>query len=276
MHRRERKFDMRFKELLQGQIYDLGHMMEKSMPVFPSHPPFFMTLNNRHGDIEGMFGCGFGSANEVIVTSGHHSTHIDALSHVSFEGDLYGGVRAADVQKGEGLQRGFVQRGVEEIGPIVRRGLLLDIAAWKGVDALAPGEAVSADDLEACAAAQQVSIGAGDCVLLRTGWATYWENTELFLGHQGGMPGPDLGAARWLADCGILLAGSDTIAFEVRRAGSSMDVHMELIARRGIPIVESLNLEELSRDGIHEFLFIALPLKIQGATGSPIRPVAIV
>lgn len=269
---------MKYKELINSKCYDLSHSLDRSTPVLASHPPFFMTLNNRHGDISEIFGdCGYGSANEVIITSGHHSTHIDALGHVSDYGKLFGDIEASEVQKGVGLQRGLTRHGVENIDPIVRRGVLLDIPLLKGRSCLNAAEAVTAEDLQQAASQQGVTIEPGDCVLVRTGWSVYWNDHNTYLGGNGGLPGPDLSAAKWLANNKVFLAGSDTIPFEVRTPGvKELPAHQELISKNGIHIIECLNLEELSQASVYEFLFVAIPLKITGATGSPIRPVALV
>ncbi|MCF8563240.1 cyclase family protein [Alicyclobacillus tolerans] len=268
---------MRFEELLDGRVYDLGHPLNRDTPIWPSHPPFFMTLSNRHGDVPDPADCGYGSANEIIVTSGHHSTHIDSLAHISSYGQLYGDVQAATVQMGVGQRRGFVSHGVDKIAPIVRRGILLDVAAVKGKEHLDPAQRVTDEDLIEAATAHEVTVGPGDCVLIRTGWSAFFGDKEVYIGQQGGLPGPDISAAKWLVSQGVFLSGSDTLPYEWRHPDvPGMPVHQELIAKNGIHIVESLNLEQLSEDRVYEFLFIALPLRITGATGSPIRPVAIV
>ncbi|WP_274650912.1 cyclase family protein [Paenibacillus humicola] len=268
---------MRFQDVLSGKKYDLGHPLDRGTPVWPSHPPFFMTLNNRHGDVPDASNCGYGSANEVIVTSGHHSTHIDALGHISSHGALYGDVAAADVQRGRGQQRGLVSHGVETIEPIVRRGIMLDIPLLKGKSHLEAAEPVTEGDLQAAAGKQDVSVQAGDCVLIRTGWSRFYGDKNVYLAGGGGLPGPDITAAKWLAGKGIFLTGSDTIVYEqMVPDGPGLPVHQELIARCGIHLIECLNLEELAADQVYEFLFVCIPLKITGATGSPVRPVAIV
>ncbi|WAH37130.1 cyclase family protein [Alicyclobacillus dauci] len=265
---------MLLETLSKSKIYELGHSLERDMPVYPAHPPFFMTLNNRHGDIE--LDCGYGSSNELVVMSGHHSTHIDALAHVSDYGKLYGGLEASDVQRGEHFKRGFRSLGVETIPPIFKRGIMLDIPRLRGKDVLDPAEAITAEDLERAATQQRVSIQPGDCVLIRTGWGRYWNDAPTFNGGRGGVPGPDIGAAEWLAKHQVFLTGADTVAYE-RRAPEieGLPIHQFLIAKNGIYLIECLNLEELASAQVDEFLFVSLPLRLTGATGSPIRPVAI-
>ena len=117
-------------------------------------------------------------------------------------------------------------------------------------------------------------INAGDVVLLRTGWAQYWNDPVKYIREVRG-PGPELAGAEWLSSHGIFAAGSDTIAFE-KVPARNMPVHVHLLVEKGIHIIEALDLEQLARDGVAEFLFIAAPLKIRGGTGSPVRALALV
>lgn len=256
----------------KGSVYDLAHAMTPGMPVFPYHASYTLTLNRRHGDPHAHARPGQSSfANEVIVMPGHAATHIDALGHFSRAGDVHGGDRAAAIETQHGLSR--LDAG--EIGPIWRRGVLLDAAAHRGVDVLDPGAAIDAQELKAIARAQQVTVDAGDVVLVRTGWAAHWEDPPTFNGGKGGFPGPDADGAAWLIERGVALVGSDTPVFEaIPFPGDS--VHAMLLVDAGIHIVENLNLERLGADRVHTFLFIALPLRIAGATGAPLRPIAVV
>jgi kynurenine formamidase len=155
---------------------------------------------------------------------------------------------------------------------------LLDIAALKDVSCLASDVTITPEDLKAAAVRQNVKIGAGDVVLLRTGWAQHWPDPAAYLmagkGNVPTSPGPGLEAARWLSAQGIFATGSDTIVYE--KVPSALPAHVHLLVESGIHIIEVLNLEELARDAVSEFLFVALPLKIRGATGSPVRPLAMV
>jgi kynurenine formamidase len=260
--------------MTQGaRMIQLDHPLQKGMPIYPTHPPFHITLNNRHGDIHR--GCGFSSSNELIITSTHTSTHIDALSHVSENGMLHGGVDAAKAQQGTEL---FKEHGVETIAPIFRRGVLLDIAGAKKVEALAPAEEITVADLEAAAGNAGVSFRQGDVILLRTGWTRHWTDSRKYLGLDSeGTPGVAAEGAEWLAGKKPFAVGNDTAGFEqIVQTNVTMDAHRILIAQHGIHIIENLDLEELSRSGRADFAFVTLPLRIKGATGSPLRPVALV
>lgn len=272
LHATEFRVDSWLRSTAHARQIDLSHPMQKGMPIHPAHPPFHITLNNRHGDV--LRGCGHSSSNELMVTSTHSSTHIDALCHVSEHGALYGKHIAADEQIGTDL---FKVHGAETIDPIFRRGVLLDVARTRGVDALEPAYEITVADLEAAQAASGASVMAGDVVLVRTGWAAYWSDSPRYLGlNSAGAPGPGVAAGRWLAERRPFSVGSDTSAFEVMNHHNiTLEVHMILIAQNGIHIIENLELEELGRQARGAFAFVALPVRISGATGSPVRPVAL-
>ncbi|GGF82590.1 cyclase [Azorhizobium oxalatiphilum] len=251
---------------------DLSHPMQKGMPIHPAHPPFHITLNNRHGDV--LRCCGHSSSNELMVTSTHSSTHIDAICHVSEHGALYGKYEASEQQRGIDL---FKVHGAETIAPIFRRGVLLDVAATRGVSALEPAYEITVADMEAAEKASGTTIQPGDIALVRTGWAQYWKESQRYLGlDSAGAPGPGVEAGHWLAARKPFSVGSDTSAFEVMNHHNiTLEVHMILIAQNGIHIIENLNLEDLSGVAKGAFAFVAQPLRISGATGSPIRPLAL-
>jgi kynurenine formamidase len=255
------------------RIYDLSHPLEPSMPVSPNHPGYRMALLRRHGDL--VRANGDSAANELLVLGGHTGTHIDGLAHVSRAGHLYGGIDAAEAQRGGR----FGSLGVETIAPIFGRGILLDIAGHRQVPALAPAEPITADDLQAVADAHGLDPSGATAIMVRSGWARHWGEPARYLGRESGVPGPDVSAAAWLSATGPVVVGHDSMAFEQLEPGAghvSLPVHGALIAERGIHILENVNLEALAADGVHEFLFVCLPLPFVGATGSPVRPIAVV
>ena len=218
---------------------------------------------------------GGSAANEIIVTGGHVGTHIDALAHVSHQGRLHGGVEPDEITS----QLGFTSLGVETIDPIVCRGVILDIARLHGVDVVSPGHEVTPSELESAASDAGVEVREGDAVLIRTGWATLWDEPDRFLGVESGAPGPGEESARWLADRRVRVAGGETIAFEVVPPGAghrTLPVHRVLLVEAGIYILEVMDLSAFADLSVREFLFFAAPLKLVGATGSPIRPLAII
>jgi kynurenine formamidase len=254
-------------QLRDGQVFELSMDLYQGMPHHPVHPPFLYSMVRQHGTVE--HSRGVSSANDVFVCGGHSGTHVDSLGHFSRDLVLRDGHRAADVQS---LQGGLRVFGMETVKSFLCRGVLLDVAAHRGEAVMAPGRAITDRDLEATAKAQGVRIEPGDAVLVRTGWINRWDAGDYF--SQEGAPGVDLSGARWLADHGIALAGADNYAFEVVPDGRK-PVHCFFLIEQGIHILEVANLEALGRARCHEFLFAALPLKIRGATGSPVRAVAV-
>lgn len=250
-----------------GKVYDLAQPLFAGMPHFPTHPPFARTLTKSHGEL--VLPNGASSAAEIITMGGHVGTHIDALSHFSCDGKLHGGI--APVQS---YSDGVTTHGVDTVEPIFRHAVLFDVARVEGVDALPLDFVVTPEHLAACG----VTPREGGVALIRTGWGNHWNDAARFItGGAGSVvrgPGPKKQGAEWLSGHRIFAVGSDTVAFE--HVPSNMEVHVHLLVERGIHIIECLNLESLAAAGVKEFLFVALPLKIRGGTGSPIRPVGVV
>lgn len=259
------------KAAMHSRVYDLAHALEPGIPIHPNHPPFFMSLHQRFGDV--VRSDGGSGANEVMVLSGHHATHVDALGHMSCGGEVHGGITTDEAVDGA---KGLRVHAASDVPIFFSRGLCLDIARLRGRP-LRAAEAVTAQDVEDALAAQELTIEPGDAVLVRTGWSQYWREPDVFAGSRHGAPGPDLEAARLIADRGATVTGTDTMAYEVFNPSvGELPVHNHLLVERGVPIVEMLDLEEIARDRIGSFLFVAAPLKLVGATGSPLRPLAIV
>lgn len=254
----------------EGKIYEIGHLHHSEIPHHPAHSPFMYSLSRMHGDI--MYADNISSANDLITTGTHTGTHIDGLGHISCSGLLHGDIPVEDNQsKTKGLQH----LGIHTIEPMIKKAKLLDIATTKNISCLEAGYEITVDDLQCCIEMQEITIEQGDAVFIRTGWATKVDNAVEFLSHDKGVPGMSVEGAKYLAELGMALTGSDTTAYEVSNKGK-LPVHGYLLVEKGIHIVELLDFEELARDKKYEFLFICLPLRILGATGSPIRPIAIV
>lgn len=255
------------------KVFDLGRPMYPGMPQSPNHPKYTHALPRRHGDM--VRADGGSAANDLIMTGTHVGTHIDALAHVSHDGKLFGGIDAGQA----GLGGRFQQLGVDSIAPIVRRGVLLDIPRVLGLEMCEPEYEISPEDLSA-ASGQDAEVRSGDVVLIRSGWGQMIDvGTEEYIGNDSGVPGIGEDGAKWLAELGVYAIGADTIAFERLRAGkghSVLPAHRVLLVEYGIYIIEALELEELSRSGVTEFVFVLSPLLLVGATGSPVRPLALV
>lgn len=255
------------------RVFDLGRPMFVGMPQSPNHPAYWHALPRRHGDVVRVDGGS--AANDVIVTGTHVGTHIDALCHVSHDGRLHGGESADEAQVGGR----FMELGIHTVEPWLCRGVMLDIPAAIGEE-VCPGDyEVTPDDLDAAVRRQGTAPEAGDVVLIRTGWGRRFDEGAAFVGMESGTPGVGEAGARWIASTGVRAAGAETIAFEhiaPGRGHSLLRAHRVLLVENGIHIIETMALEELAKEEIHEFLFVLVPMKLVGATGSPVRPLAVV
>jgi kynurenine formamidase len=256
------------------EIVDLGHALHQGIPTSPSHPGYRHALMRRHGDT--VRADGTSGANDLLVLGSHTGTHIDALAHISADGLLHGGVSAEEAQR----TGRFTTHGVDQIAPAVVPGILLDVPRALGVERLQPAQRVTGADLTAAAELVPggiAAIPAGAALLIRTGWAQLWEHGPTFVGHESGVPGPDADGGAWLAARNPRFVGSDTTAFEHIPAGEGharLPVHRIMLVERGIPIIEMLNLEVLAARRGLVFDFVVSPLPLLGATGSPVRPLA--
>ncbi len=170
-----------------------------------------------------------------------------------------------------------LEQPLETIAPLITRGILLDVARHRGVERIVAGSLINRNDLEAVAQSQDVSVSEGDVVLIRTGNGALWHDSAAYL-RAGGMSAE---ASFWLASQKVRAVGADNMAWdEMGTVDPDLKVtlpgHVILLVRHGIYIIENLFLEELAQDRCYEFTFVCLPLKMRGATGSPVRPIALV
>ena len=255
--------------ITRGQTYQLGRLYEAGMPGFGTRH-----FSLRIPKMFGPNGTNDMYFHDEIVSAeiGQVGTQFDGLGHISVGDLFYNGNRERDFAKAEGLTK----LGVENVGAIVTRGVLVDIAAYKGRPMLDGGYEITRADLEGALKRQNVAIGSGDIVLLHTGWGSLWmkENARFIQNA----PGIGLDAAQYLVEREIVMAGSDTWAVEVvpnPDASLAFPVHQLFIPRNGIYIFENLATEELARDSAYEFAFMFAPLRLKGASGSPGNPLAI-
>ena len=258
-----------------GRVFDLEQPRTAEMPIHPNHQPGYSYLLHRHHEDEynpEESGTRT-SASGIIICMEHTGTHIDAICHQADGLKLFGDIPVGDVQ----TSRGFNRLAVEEIPLILAPGVLLDVAASKGVEALEPGYAVTDEDLKVCCEEQSVTVESGSVALVRTGNACFWKESERYLAG----PGMATSASYWLAEKQVLAVGADNMAWDVPgvrdpELGCLLPGHLILLAQRGIYIIENLQLDELAAAEGYRFFFVCTPLKFVGATGSPVRPVALV
>jgi kynurenine formamidase len=208
----------------------------------------------------------------VISEIGQVGTQFDMFSHQGIDGLLYNCVKIDEVA----TRSGFSRLGVEKIGMLFTRGVLIDVAAAKGVEMLESGYEITVADLEAALTREGVSVEAGDAVIIRTGWGRLWGKDNAR--YNAGCPGIGIAAAEWLAGKNVMLMGADNFPVEVAPnpdKALSLPVHQIALAVHGIFLLENMNLEALAARKVYEFAFTMQPLKIKGGTGSTVAPVAL-
>ncbi len=267
------------RSVVDGRVYDLSHEISAGAPFMaPNQTPFLLSIWASWRDSikrrRAMGARNDAGANvERIEMTAHVGTHIDALGHFSIGDQLYNGLSAAETVTDWGLE----QLGIEQAPPIITRGVLLDVAGLDGAAHLEPGRAITQDALAHAAEMAGVAIEPGDVVLIRTGWGRYFgvDNARYLQGE----PGIDVPAARWLTARDVVGIGCDNMAVEVLLnpdPALSMPVHQHALAEAGVHLIENVALEALAADKVGAFCLILLPIKFKGATGSPVRPVALV
>ena len=258
----------------EGRIYELGRRYEFGMPLF----------GNRHFSltIPGLPTVNIGGENAVVYNDelvsgelGQIGTQFDGLGHVGTEIDgdfvFYNGFRLSEFGTAYGLNR----LGVENVGAIFTRGVLVDIARLKGVERLEPSYIVTVEDIEEALELQDVEIREGDAVLFHTGWGQLWMTDNDAYGADE--PGPGITALKWLAERNIMLTGADNYAVEASPGENPerpLEGHQWLLSR-GIYNLENLDLSALAAERVYEFAFIYSPIKLVGATGAPGNPIAV-
>ncbi len=273
-----------------GQTYELGHPYETSMPQYGSRPYFLNVLTT-----PGPRGPGDRIVHTEYFTGyiGQMGTQFDALAHQgryvrmadgSVEGVFYNGFTDTELMGGTNGLGGVAALGVEQMKPYITRGVLIDIAGFKRVPTLPAAYEVTMADVRGALARQgmsETSIEQGDAVLFNYGWAVNWTNPSKYndsfigTGENQGSPGIGAEVANWLIERKVGIVGGDSCCVEVRGPVPKESVHHLLFLGHGIPLLENLDLAELARDGATEFLFLGLPERIKGATGSPMRPIAV-
>lgn len=258
-----------------ARIIDLEQPRFHGMPIHPAHKPgYFYALHRRHRDTyqPAVHGPRSG-ASGMLTMMEHTGTHIDALCHQACCLKVFGNVDADSIE----TPFGFKELGIEQVPPLLTRGVLLDVATWKGQTPLPRDYSIGADELIACAQAQNVEVQKGDVLLVRTGYDTLWNDEAAYLQAAGvGKSG-----TLWAAEQGVVAVGADNMAWDAPKdidpdTGATLFAHIHLLTRKGIYIIENLDLRVLAATKSHAFAFIGIPLKFQGATGSPIRPLALV
>lgn len=268
-------------KISSGKAYDLSVEYFVGMPSFHSlgdpsyqywltHTPHGTVVDNPNNLGESM-NKKVSYTGDAISMYTHMGTHIDALNHFGLNGKIWNGFTPEKYLGDKGWQK----TGAETIPPIIARGVLIDIPAYKNATALEKNYRINSDDLKGALKKQNVSLKEGDVVVIRTGQAAYYENPDKYLDNY---PGINLDAVKWLVEeKKIMLLGADNLSFEAfppEREDNWVPVHTYLLAEKGVMFIEQMYLEELAKDKVYEFAFISASLKLRGASAAPMRPLA--
>ena len=251
-----------------GRVIELGQVLRGSMPLGARHFDVYMKPTGRN------VGSNRRGSNEELVVAemGQVGTQFDGFTHQTIGDSLYNCFDQNEIL----TRSGFTRLGVENVGTLMTRGVLIDVAALKGVDMLPDRYEITVDDLRQALDRQGVALEAGDAVLIHTGWGVLWDtDAERFMASN---PGIGVAAAQWLVDHDPMLLGADNQPVEVSPNPDpelSLPIHQMMLVVNGIHLVERMRLDELAAAGAYEFAFVVQPLKIEGATGSTVAPVAI-
>lgn len=252
----------------RGISYNLAAPLSPDGPNLPTRRPTWHVVTTRfQPSRQATF------ADDVVMMHTHGTTHIDALCHVFIGDTLYNGHPAGSIQPG-----GAGRCGIQHVGAVVTRGVLLDIAGARGVPHLVGGEAIEPDELDACALRQGVALGPGDVVLIRTGWwQLFGAGPEARARFYATEPGLSASCGRWFRDHDLVALGADNPAVEaVADWTAPLYLHRDVIWGCGGYLLEFLDLEHLARDRVYQFMFVMAPLGLKGGIGSPVVPLALV
>ncbi len=264
------------EELKKRKIYNLEQPRFIGQPAYPGHRPHYSYFITR-GHHDGYFPDEKGprsTAQGFFIMDDHSGTHIDAISHQALDMTLFGDVK---VDNHIETPKGFTKHGVETLAPILVRAVMLDVATYKKVAYLPNRYAITRQDLIETAAAQKTEIMPGDAILVRTGYDTLWRNPSEYLKYAG-ISGD---ASAWVRDLNPSLFGVDQLSWDLPEeidpiTKSSHWAHIYLLVKDGVTMIENMKLDELAKDKQYVFTLMCYPMQFEGATGSPVVPLAIV
>jgi kynurenine formamidase len=252
-----------------GRVVDLAHVLDDQVPAFPGRT-FRQLLTQASTRRVGR--------NEVnwivewVNAPSQMGTHMDGLNHLHAGDRMYNGHRLVDVA----AEHGTTRLGIETLPQVVTRGVLVDVAAVRGVEQLAAGDVITPADVEAALAGSGLTVEPGDAVLFHTGWGVLWDTDgERYV---AGEPGPGRALAEWLVARRVALTGCDTWSYgpvPAEDPDAPFAVPQWLNTHHGLTVLENLRLSELAATGATEFLFVVSHAKLRGATGAWVAPLAI-
>jgi kynurenine formamidase len=257
------------KFIKTGEVVELSHVLHTGMPV--SSTRRFEVFTKRTTDYLGTNRRG--SNEELAVAEiGQVGTQFDGFAHQTHENSLYNCFKMEDIA----TRTGFKKLGIEKVGPLITRGVLIDVAGYKGVDMLGETYEITVVDLEGALKKQNLTLQSGDAVIIHTGWGKLWDKDNAR--YMKSNPGIGVPAAQWLIAKEPMLLGADNTPVEVSPNPDkllSTPIHQLALVITGVHLLEHMKLDELAAKQVYEFAFVITPLKLEGFTGSTVAPIAI-
>jgi kynurenine formamidase len=257
------------KLIKTGEVIELGHVLSGNMPF--SGPRRFdvhikRTLMNPQSNNRG--------SNEEMVLSeiGQVGTQFDGFAHQSHGNSHYNCFKTDEIV----TRTGFTKLGVHNVGTLMTRGVLIDVAGYKGVEMLGDNYEITQEDIEGAVKKQNLTFQPGDAIVIHTGWGKLWGKDNAR--YSKTCPGLGVKAAQWLLAKDPMLLGADNWPVEVSPNPDpqiSLPLHQLALVVNGVHLLENMKLDELASKQVNEFVLIVQPLKIQGGTGSTVAPVAV-
>jgi kynurenine formamidase len=257
------------KLIKSGEVFELAHVLGPSMAFFGTRRFDVHTKRTFMNQFSNMRG----SNEEVVITElGQVGTQFDGFAHQTHLNSWYNCQKVDE----NTARDGFKKFGIHNVGALFTRGVLIDVAGFKGVEMLGDNYEITVEDLEGALKKQNLTLQPGDAVIIHTGWGKLWGKDNAR--YMGKMPGIGVAAAEWLAKQDPILVGADTAPVEISPNPDpqlSLPVHQIMLVVNGIHLLENLKLDELASKRTYEFAFVMQPLKLQGFTGSTVAPTAI-
>jgi len=257
------------KLIKTGEVIELSYPLNAAMPLAAGRV-FDMQVkrtalsnlaNKRHGNEE-----------LIVAEMGQVGTQFDGFAHQTVDNVHYNCFKTADIE----TRTGFTKLGIDKVGMLMTRGVMIDVAGYKGVDMLGDTYEITVADLEGAIRKQNLTFQPGDAIIVHTGWGKLWGKDNARYGK--GNPGIGIKAAEFLIAKDPMLLGADTAPVEVSPNPDpliSLPLHQIALVINGVHLLENLKLDELAAKNVSEFAFVMQPLKLQGATGSTVAPAAL-
>ena len=261
----------------KGKLYRMSHTVYNGMADRQTHGPYFFDIMLRPYDngFTEKYANRYGPSLGRLEMCDHTATHIDALSHMAYDGKFFNNIPVKSVIS----NTGYSKMGIENVGPIVTRGIMVDIAGYRGADILNGGTTIEVTDVKDFLKDNDIIPEKGDAMFFHTGASALFSKPDKYDKFYDSAPGIGFHLAEYLRENNISVTGSDTPSSEVvppEAKNTRLPVHQFLIARAGIHIIDNLSLHRMAKDKVYEFMFVCSPIPFLGATASPVSPVAII